>query len=79
MSKLSDCTMADAEQLTHEALPRTLHGLRALLDRLAERVRRRAQAKQDGRIGLFIANNGGRLTDDLEREISRRFGAMAGD
>jgi hypothetical protein len=26
----------------------------------------------------FIRNNGGRLTDELEREISRRFGGIVG-
>lgn len=29
---------------------------------------------RDARIGRFIEANGGTLTDELEREISRRFG-----
>jgi hypothetical protein len=29
-------------------------------------------------IGDFIQSNGGVLTDDLEREISRRYGSWAG-
>lgn len=32
----------------------------------------------DGEIAAFIAARGGEITDDLEREISRRFGGMAG-
>lgn len=32
----------------------------------------------DGKIAAFIAARGGVMTDDLEREISRRFGGMAG-
>lgn len=32
----------------------------------------------DGEIAAFIVARGGEITDDLEREISRRFGGMAG-
>jgi hypothetical protein len=37
--------------------------------------RRRAAERE---IERFIQRNGGRLTDELEREISRRFGRIAG-
>jgi hypothetical protein len=33
---------------------------------------------EDNAVEQFIAQNGGVLTDSLEREISRRFGAHAG-
>lgn len=42
---------------------------------LASGSRRRA----DQAVGRFIQNNGGVLTDELERVISRRFGRMAGE
>ena len=32
----------------------------------------------DGEIAQFVSARGGEITDDLEREISRRFGGMAG-
>jgi hypothetical protein len=37
--------------------------------------RRRAAERE---VERFIRRNGGRLTDELEREISRRFGRIAG-
>jgi hypothetical protein len=37
--------------------------------------RRRAAERE---VEQFIQRNGGRLTDELEREISRRFGRIAG-
>jgi hypothetical protein len=36
---------------------------------------RRAQAERE--IARFIESQGGRLTDEVEREISRRFGSPA--
>jgi hypothetical protein len=35
--------------------------------------------EQETEVERFINARGGALTDDLEREISRRFGNMAGD
>jgi hypothetical protein len=32
------------------------------------------QARADARVAQFIERNGGRITDEIEREISRRFG-----
>ena len=37
------------------------------------------QRKADSAIERYILANGGQLTDALERDISRRFGHMAGD
>lgn len=34
--------------------------------------------KQESEIATFIEHRGGVLTDDIEREISRRFGNIAG-
>jgi predicted TIM-barrel fold metal-dependent hydrolase len=36
------------------------------------------QRAADREIERFIAHRGGRLTDETEREISRRFGNLAG-
>jgi hypothetical protein len=52
-----------------------LASIRAFLHRLGEAVTasRRAQAERE--VARFIENQGGRLTDEVEREISRRFGS----
>jgi hypothetical protein len=49
-----------------------------LLTRLERAIYHRLQADRTSDVGAFIAANGGMLTDDLEREISRRFGNLAG-
>ena len=36
------------------------------------------QRRVDADVGQYIESHGGQLTDDLEREISRRFGTHAG-
>ena len=38
----------------------------------------RKHSRQDSEIASFINEHGGVMTDDLERQISRRFGSMAG-
>ena len=49
---------------------RTRRGLlRRLLDALMESRRRQA----DREIGRFLASSGGKFTDEVEREIERRF------
>jgi hypothetical protein len=51
--------------------------IRSFLHRLGGAVAasRRAQAERE--IARFIESQGGRLTDEIEREISRRFGSPA--
>ncbi len=47
--------------------------------RMAAALTRSRQRKADSAIERYIRANGGQLTDSLERDISRRFGHMAGD
>ena len=47
--------------------------------RMIEAVAASRQRKAERAVERFIAQNGGQLTDDLERRISRKFGRMAGD
>ncbi len=35
-------------------------------------------AQRESEVARYIAANGGQLTDEMEREISRRFGRSAG-
>lgn len=56
------------------ALPRT--GVMALLRRIENGIHARARARRESEVTRFLEANGGKLTDDLEREISRRFGNM---
>ena len=46
-----------------------------LIGAIAASRRRKAERA----VEHYIAMNGGHLTDDLERRISRKFGRMAGD
>ncbi len=52
-------------------------GLTGLFKSLATRLATARQHRLDAEIGHFIEVHGGELTDDLERQISRRFGAGA--
>jgi hypothetical protein len=38
----------------------------------------KVQAERDAEIAAFVAERGGKFTDEMEREISRRFGGLAG-
>lgn len=43
---------------------------------ISERIAARLAARKAASIARFIEANGGELTDDLERQISRRFGSV---
>ena len=49
-----------------------------IFQRFIKAVRDSRQRAVEREIERFIRNNGGRLTDELEREISRRFGGIVG-
>jgi hypothetical protein len=38
----------------------------------------KVHAERDAEIAAFIEQRGGQFTDEMEREISRRFGGIAG-
>ena len=50
-------------------------GLSAFFKTISERFASARQSRMDAEIGHFIETHGGELTDDLERQISRRFGS----
>lgn len=50
----------------------------SLFARLKARFYAVKPASETDVIGAYIAEHGGVLTDQLERDISRRFGSMAG-
>ncbi len=52
------------------------HGL---LTRAVAAVKEARQRHAERELARFIASHGGELTDDLEREISRRFGCPVGE
>lgn len=37
-----------------------------------------ARSKRESNVSKFLAENGGHVTDDIEREMSRRFGGIVG-
>ena len=47
--------------------------------RFAQMIATSRRRKAENAVETYIRNNGGRLTDNLERDISRKFGRMAGD
>jgi hypothetical protein len=49
-----------------------------LLQRVINWYSRKANAERDAEIAAFVNDRGGQFTDEMEREISRRFGGMAG-
>jgi hypothetical protein len=67
-------TFFDGEPASRGGL---IAGTRAFLHRLGGALvaARRAQAERE--VARFIDSQGGRLTDEVEREISRRFGSPA--
>ena len=50
----------------------------SVLDTLIGWLAARDAKASDGEVERFVLARGGQMTDDLEREISRRFGGMAG-
>ena len=49
-----------------------------IFQRFIEAVRDSRRRAMEKEVERFIHRNGGRLTDELEREISRRFGGIVG-
>jgi hypothetical protein len=54
--------------------PAESHPRPGILSRLMAAIVASRRARAEAEIGRFIEAHGGRVTDDLEREISRRFG-----
>ena len=63
-----DCTLVD------DAAPVRKRLLRRIYDRMIAGQ----QARADRVIEQYIATRGGVLTDDIEREISRKYGGIVG-
>ena len=58
--------------------PSILHTVRAFFGRLGAAIATSRRLKAEQEVARFLEIRGGRLTDDMEREISRRFGVHAG-
>ena len=53
-------------------------GITGLFASVAARFAMSRQRRVDSEVGKFLESHGGQLTDDLERQISRKFGNHAG-
>ena len=53
-------------------------GIKGVFASIAARITMARQRRIDGEVGKFLESHGGQLTDDLERQISRKFGNHAG-
>jgi hypothetical protein len=58
--------------------PQSAPGFAGLFSAILGRFDRSRQRRIDSEVGEFIESHGGQLTDDLERQISRKFGSQAG-
>lgn len=65
----------DAPSQTKRAAPPKL-SLTALFERLSARMEAAERRQRESDVGRFIRENGGVLTDEIERQISRKFGRM---
>lgn len=65
----------DAPAQRKRAAPPRL-SLTAFLERLSERMYASERRERESNVTRFINENGGVLTDELERRISRNFGRM---
>ena len=52
--------------------------LSSLLERMSNAVYATEQRRRENEVARFLQDNGGVLTDDLERQISRRYGNIVG-
>lgn len=52
-------------------------GLSSFFKSITEHFAVARQKRVDAEVGRFIETQGGQLTDDIERQISRRFGSMS--
>jgi hypothetical protein len=68
----------DADVATASATPSVQTSAATVLKRLTAWYMGKVQAERDAEITAFVAERGGHFTDDMEREISRRVGGMAG-
>jgi hypothetical protein len=59
-------------------IPERATGMAGLFASILSRFDRSRQRRVDSEVGDFIESHGGQLTDDLERQISRKFGNQAG-
>lgn len=76
-SFISDASEFDSTAVIVETQPATA-GVSGFFKSLTERLNIMRQKRVDAEVGEFIAQHGGQLTDDLERQISRRFGSPTG-
>ena len=53
-------------------------GVSGFFKSITEKFATMRQQRVDAEVGQFIESHGGQLTDDLERQISRRFGSPSG-
>ena len=73
----SDAAEFDSTTGAVAAQPRAA-GIKGLFGAIAARVSSSRQRRMDSEVGQFLEAHGGHLTDDLERQISRKFGNQAG-
>lgn len=64
--------------VTETRNPAVTTGAAGLFKSISARLSAAHQRRVDADVGRFIESHGGHLTDEIEREISRRYGTHAG-
>jgi hypothetical protein len=78
MAKMFANDAAEFDATAGPTQPVRASGLSGLFTAFVERLTLSRQRRVDSEVGEFLAAHGGHLTDDLERQISRKFGNQAG-
>ena len=78
MAKMFANDAAEFDSTAGATQPTRASGLSGLIAGLVSRLTLSRQRRVDSEVGQFLEAHGGHLTDDLERQISRRFGNQAG-
>jgi hypothetical protein len=78
MAKFANDTAEFDSTVGAASKPARAAGISGLFTALFDRMTLSRQRRVDSEVGAFLEAHGGHLTDDLERQISRKFGNQAG-
>lgn len=76
ISSMSVASARAVEAGKAETEARPLFSLSGLFARISDALYDSERRRNESDVARFIENNGGVLTDDLERQISRRYGRI---
>lgn len=78
MATSSQAFLLPSRRLEAGARPRALGRVYAVLRRLGSSIVQARSRRAEAIVANYIESRGARLTDDLERQVERRFGSTLG-